>query len=245
MPTYICKSKGNHPEGLKNKNSGLCPMFDSEGHNCSLEPEKKCRFRQLLFSESEIHAKEHVEVPAQIEGVRRALSGLDLYEIFSETVYQAVHHAMKIIDKLNNSGEPSDRKKAMSWAYWQDPDAIEWDMAQLSSDYANIAGLHAKLKSELAAAHSAQKLFRSRKFSSVHKSFAQGVRSGKQTDKVIENEVEIDPEYQEVIGTVHKAEEAVRMLEAALTSIDKHIQVLKKRRETLVTERMLTKELPT
>lgn len=238
MPILKCGSKGKHPKGLADEKTGKCPHWYEDG-TCNLEMNKPCVFQSKEFTETEIAAKEHVEKPEAIKEIKQSLDGFSSSSIVpTASIKESVDLAMSLINKINPVGKTKDREKySTMWGYWQDGVALEFDMGQLSSLLAHIAALHAEMKSKLKSAISASKAFRAKKYSNIKRSYSENLRKGKPSDKAIEYEIENDKEYKDMQEAITSAESAVMLLDAALSSINSHIQVLKKRRETLMMER--------
>lgn len=241
MPTYVCSSEGQHPENITDEKTGKCPHWGQPG--CALEPGQACEHRVIKHSEREVRAKEHVEQPEVLEQTHRMLKGLDIYELFADGILVSLKEATKIIRRLNPIGKRDESdpeaKQAWNemWAYWTDLEAIEFDMAMLSSLFGDMNILHGKLKSQRQQMRAEIKKFRAKKAKNIRKSFGEGLRPGKASDKTVEQEVEVDEEVQELEDTLQKLFENCELLEAELTNITHHTNVLKKHRETLVLEK--------
>lgn len=237
MPSFRCASSGVHPKGVIDSESGKCPHF--EDGVCGLEPTKSCTHRETVFTEREVAVREHVELPPSIKALKKDLQGLDIYELFSDKVHESVKMAMLIISKVNPVGKTKDKQKWVALNdYWNDGEQIECDMGQLSALLAHVGVLHAQLKSDCRSANSALKTFRAQKYNAIKRSFNDHVRKGKFSEKTIEIEIENDSEYQEVQNAMAEASRNEQILDAAMSGIKEHIQVMKKRRETLAMERM-------
>lgn len=166
----------------------------------------------------------------------------DVYSLFQDKVFETVGYAMSIIDKVNPVlTTRSDDEWNGAYDYWNSLEYIEYDMGKLSSLYAYVAALHAKLRNDVRRALTALKVYRAKKRMVIKQSLVDGIRPRvKMTREDFDAELTADDQLSEAEDRVSTAQESADLMEAALESILNHINVLKKRRETLGEERKIS-----
>lgn len=160
-----------------------------------------------------------------------------IYELFEKQTIDSISKAMVVINRMN----PNTTEANASWNYWNDLECIEFDMATLSSLHAYIAELQAKVKNDARRLTSSLKVLRATRYNELRSYYEKSTPKVKVTAKDLDAEVECT---QALIDKQEEAAdfiEASDLLEANLNAIKEHINVLKKRRETLLQEFQFSK----
>lgn len=248
MPEYQCSSKGTHPLGEIDTNTGLCPHFDNG--TCKLEVLKKCAARKTTYSDSEVRAMEHVEAPEEIAILENVIEqGIAGAEMPSNSLSSKIDLANSLIQKctperlwnIQTDGTFNHQAYEEMWNYSHNLPMIDFDMIQLSSLYASIALEAGFLRGKLAKAGRTIKVLEAAKVKLIRENIQNGVRLGKPSEKAVETELDLDLEYRQAQQLIGDAETQLNMADAMLGAITNHINVLKKRRDTLEREALATK----
>lgn len=231
---FSCSSYGQHPEGLIGDN-GLCPYFRSGA--CTLDQSRFCSKRRLKMESGKLADLEHVDMPDDISDLE---SNLDMEGLFDNTFFREVRMANSIIGKCSPSPiwnedqtEFDEDKHAKMISYISDIEEIDFDMHSLSALYSEITDKAAALGYKIAKAKVEFDKFVSIKTSIIKEHIQNGVRLVKQTEKAVESILDSDPEYVKAKKTIVTAELYLSALDRKLTGITNHINVLKKRRDSL------------
>lgn len=221
-----CKSGGSKPPVPKDETTGLCPYL-GEGDNCSFHD----RCSEQVTSSTGVS----VPRPKQITDSLKLLEGPPSLDEPLGEVFRTAREALRIVRRADTSTSKgnNDPQTREAWAYWGDPDRIEWDMGRLSSMYGSASVQAAALRAASKRNHSALKHWRAAKEEAMREAHK---GPGRLTETALARALELDLEHRSLANDVEDVELALDLVDTAMAAIDKHIQVLKKRRETLAIE---------
>jgi hypothetical protein len=143
--------------------------------------------------------------------------------------------SQEIMEVCNTAGN-NDTRRSAAKAYTYSLRDIDFDMMQLSAMFSSISMKASALRGSIEHAKTKLEAYRAAKSLLVRESFEKGIRTGKQSESVIADIVLCDVEYQAAQDIVMTNMQTLIKLDEHLRSVDKHIQVLKKRRDTLENE---------
>jgi len=233
MPVLKCRTHGQL------RNGADCDAFTKDDMSCSAD-QGQCENQSIMYTDEEIRLQEKVPLPPILEEIRRAQQERNqLFNKLTKNMSEEILQAYAIMDQVNPLIYEGDKQTQykMVEAYWDNPAGIDRDMGILSALYARISATSAWAYSASLKSDHARSVIHSQKYTAIRKSYDLRLRSGKPTDTSIEHSCRLDPDYRSAYETQLDAEEQSRMVYGIMNAIDKHIQVLKKRIESLREER--------
>lgn len=234
MPRNRCRTLGVLPG-----DQGYCDAWSNELWACTSE--KGCEYQIEQLSEIELKEHEKVEIPSDLQVVAHEMKVRpELFSLLSEDVYEPVKEALKIIEKMSPLGKGGWTQEMVR--YWDDYKWIDLDMGMLSSLYSQLAVLSSRMEANYKKAEKSVKIIKAEKFTIIKKVFASGIRPRKvgeklPSDMAVKNLVTADQQVKDAIDIEMGAFEASRMFTTFAESVQDHINVLKRRLESIRGER--------
>ena len=234
MPRNRCKTMGVLPG-----DQGYCDAWSNELWACTSD--KGCDNQIEQLSEIELEQHEKVEVPSDLQVVAHEMKVRpELFYLLSEDVYEPVKEALKIIEKMSPLGKGGWTQDMVN--YWDDYKWIDLDMGMLSSLYSQLAVLSSRMEANYKKAEKSVKVIKAEKFTVIKKVFTSGIRPRKvgekpPTNEEIKNLVMADQQVKDAMNIEMGAFEASKMFLSFTESVQDHINVLKRRLESIRGER--------
>lgn len=245
MGRMICKRGGIKPDGKT-----PCDAFDKKKWVCTFSG--SCELQEEQIDEEAIRSLEEVNVPGEIQGILERLKRRpDLFEILGTDIYAPIKEALKIVDKTcplgkvkSDGGEGTNSINDI-FRYWENPEAMQFDMGKLSALSVHIDTLASKMESDKERSERALSSAKAEKFLAIRTSFEAGIRvTDRITDGTINNMVKVDPQIKDLTEVMLKTSEAAQVFRNFYRAVDAHIQVMKKRVDSAREEKRNVRTAP-
>lgn len=231
MARLHCRGYGQLPDGKP------CDAFDHEKLVCT--GDGSCRLAYVMQSDEEIAAREMIGMPEELDDLkllRKGSLGIATVLNYKNEVTEPVEIALGIIDKMNPHNKipgASDDQEAWSnlCRYWDNPTEIDRDLGMLSAIRSRIDTQAGIAQSAVENAVESLSLAKAEKSLAIKKSLSTGLRTEKMTDHMLKMYVKADPQIKQAQEDIYKARREANLLYTLATTIEKHINVLKKRLE--------------
>lgn len=231
----VCTSNGVHPTGQTSPATGKCPFWGAN-EACSLEGSTCVYQRVPKATPPKPEVAEQVALPEALVTLAKGTDAdIDTTCYTSVPMTRELKASQEIMEVCNTADNDTVRAAAAK-AYSYSLRDIDFDMMQLSAMFSSISMKASALRGSVERARVKLEAYRAAKSLLVRESFEKGIRTGKQSESVIADIVLCDPEYQAAQDIIMINMQTLIKLDEHLRSIDKHIQVLKKRRDTLENE---------
>lgn len=231
-------------------NGNICEAFDKTSWSC-LADEGMCQFQEVDLTDDELNDLEYVVTSDRVNRLQEQIKkSPNVLDMLNDDLYQPVKIAMSIMDKMspinkNTSGKSDDgivRSFDDMSRYWESQGDMDYDMGMLASLNAHVAALAAKLVANKIRISEELKALKAKKFVQIKKSFMEGRRAGgKPTNEEIKNLVMVDKQVEQMTDAFLDIQESSELVFVFSTAIDNYINVMKKRLDSLKTERFNTK----
>ena len=233
MPRIHCNGFGQTADGKK------CDLFDLKNMVCT--GDGGCALSHTMLTDDEIATREAINLPVAIEelkAMRQGSIGISQILSYRNDISEPINISLSIIDKMNPHkkahGDYTDPNTyEYMERYWEDPTAIDFDMGMLSAMKARLDVQTAIAGSAVANSKEALKIAKFDKTKQIYDSFRTGIRTERLSDQWVKTLAEIDPQIKQAQAEVHKARQESEIIHSMATTIESHINVMKKRLDSL------------